>query len=589
MAKDRIASGPLEHTALLSRWLPGLAQARRYRREWLGRDLLAGLALTGILVPAGMAYAEASGLPAITGLYATIVPLLAYALLGPSRLLILGPDSSLVPLVLAALAPFAVLGTQARIEHAALLAVMVGVLLGALGLARLGFIADLISMPVREGYLLGIAVLILAAQLPALFGIDVPAGQAIERFVGLGQAIAAGETNIAALAVGVGCLVVILGAKRIDERIPGVLVAVVGATVVSGLADLSGRAGISVVGVLPQGLPALSLPSFDPHTIGTLGAAAVSIVLVTAADTVILSRTFAARYGYRASPDQELLALGGANLATGLLSGYPISSSSSRTAVAVAAGQRTQLAGVVGALAIAVMLVWAPGLLSALPRSALAAVVIAAAIGLIVIPAWQRLWRWRRSEFAVATVTFAGVVLIGVVEGILIAVALSLLAFLRRAWWPHDAVLGREEGLKGYHDLTYHPSARQLPGLVLYRFDAPLSFFNADTFREHILDVVASAEPPADWVVVAAEPITDVDTSAAEQLVLLLEQLEHDGIELAFAGLKDPVRARLRRYGLVDRIGEDRFFPTLGAAVHAYVRASGSPWVDWEDDPSWSR
>ncbi len=583
MAGSGTPSGPVGRADALSRWLPGLAQARRYRRAWLRRDVLAGLALTGILVPAGMAYAEASGLPAIVGLYATIVPLLAYALLGPSRLLILGPDSSLVPLVLAALAPFALLGQEARIEHAALLAVMVGVLLVVMGMARLGFVADLISMPVREGYLLGIALLIFAAQLPALFGIHVAPGGVVERAVELAGAIVEGQTNLAALAIGLGCLVIILGARRIDERIPGVLVAVAGATLVSAALDLATRADVSVIGVLPQGLPSLSVPALDPQVVGTLLAAAVSIVLVTAADTVILSRAFAARHGYRASPDKELLALGGANLATGLFSGYPVSSSSSRTAVAATAGQRTQLAGVVGAVATAALLVWAPALLAALPRAALAAVVIAAAIGLIVLPAWRRLWRWRRSEFAVAAITCGGVLLVGVVEGILIAVVLSLLAFLRRAWWPHDAVLGRQAGLKGYHDLTYYPEAQRVPGLVLYRFDAPLSFFNADTFREHVYEAVRAAHPPPTWVVVAAEPITDIDTSAAEQLLLLLEQLEGRGVQLAFAGLKDPVRARLRRYELVDRIGEDHFFPTLGAAVHAYVRESGIDWVDWED------
>ena len=218
-------------------------------------------------------------------------------------------------------------------------------------------------------------------------------------------------------------------------------------------------------------------------------------MLVTAADTVIISRTFAARHSYRSSPDQELVALGGANIAAGLFSGYPISSSSSRTAVAESARQKTQLAGVVGALAIAAMLIWAPGLLAALPLSALAAVVIAAAIGLIVLPAWRRLWTWRRSEFIVALVTLLGVLVIGVVEGILVAVVLSLLAFLRRAWWPHDAVLGRKTGLKGYHDLTFYPDARRIPGLVLYRFDAPLSFFNADSFRERILDVIIRGGP----------------------------------------------------------------------------------------------
>jgi high affinity sulfate transporter 1 len=577
------AMQPDHSSSWMERWLPGIASIRRYRRAWLGRDVLAGLALVGILVPAGMAYAEASGLPPITGLYATIVPLLVYAAMGPSRLLILGPDSSLVPLILAALAPFALLGTEARVEHAALLAVMVGVLIGAIGLLRLGFIADIISMPVREGFLLGIAIIILVTQLPLLFGFTGSGDGAVQRFVEFVSSLLDGETNEAALAIGAASLIVILAARRIDKRIPGVLVAVIGATLVSWMLDLANRAGIVVVGELPQGLPSLTIPTIDVETIVALAPAAVSIVLVTAADTVVLSRTFAARHSYRTRPDREMIALGGANLATGLFSGYPISSSSSRTAVAESARQKTQLAAVVGALAIAAMLVLAPGLLAALPQSALAAVVISAAIGLIALPAWQRLWAWRRSEFLVGLVTLLGVLLIGVVEGILIAAMLSVLAFLRRAWRPHDAVLGRATGVKGYHDLTFYPDARRIPGLTMYRFDAALSFFNAEAFRERVLEIVSDPDEEARWLVVAAEPITDVDTTAAEQLGMLLDELEARSITFAFAQLKDPVKARLDRYGLVERIGRERFFPTMGTAVDAYVAATGSSWVDWEE------
>jgi high affinity sulfate transporter 1 len=567
----------------MERWLPGIASARRYRRGWLVRDILAGLALVGILVPAGMAYAEASGLPPITGLYATIVPLLVYAAMGPSRLLILGPDSSLVPLILAALAPFALLGTEARVEHAALLAVMVGVLIGAIGLLRLGFIGDIISMPVREGFLLGIAIIILVTQLPLLFGFTGTGDGVVQRVAEFVSSLVNGETNEAAFAIGAASLVVILAARCIDKRIPGVLIAVIGATLVSWVLDLASRAGIVVVGELPQGLPSLSLPAIDIETIVALAPAAVSIVLVTAADTVVLSRTFAARHGYRTRPDREMIALGGANLATGLFSGYPISSSSSRTAVAESARQKTQLAAVIGALAVAAMLVAAPGMLASLPQSTLAAVVISAAIGLIALPAWRRLWAWRRGEFLVGLVTLFGVLLIGVVEGILIAAVLSLLAFLRRAWRPHDAVLGRATGVKGYHDLTFYPDARRIPGLTMYRFDAPLSFFNAEAFRERVLEIVSGANREVRWLVVAAEPITDVDTTAAEQLGMLLDELEARSITFVFAELKDPVKARLERYGLVERIGHDRFFPTMGTAVDAYVAATGSSWVDWEE------
>jgi MFS superfamily sulfate permease-like transporter len=311
--------------------------------------------------------------------------------------------------------------------------------------------------------------------------------------------------------------------------------------------------------------------------------AAAGIALVTAADTIVLSRTFAVRNGYEADPNHELAAVGTANIAAGFFAGYPVSSSASRTAVAEAAGTRTQLTGVVGALAIAALVVLAPGLVADLPASALAAVVIAAAMSLADPGAFVRLWRQRPGELALALVTFLGVVVLGVIEGIFLAVLLSVLAFLRRAWWPHDAVLGRATGVKGYHDLRYYPEARQVPGLVLYRFDAPLLFFNGEAFRQRVLDQVVRAEPPARWVVVAAEPITDVDTTAAAALELLLEELATAGVTLAFAELKDPVKARLRRYGTMAMIGEDRCFPTVGTAVDAYVEATGETWVDWEE------
>jgi high affinity sulfate transporter 1 len=448
---------------------------------------------------------------------------------------------------------------------------------------RLGFIGDIISMPVREGFLLGIAIIILVTQLPLLFGFTGTGDGVVQRFAEFVSSLVDGETNEAAFAIGAATLVVILAARRIDKRIPGVLIAVIGATLVSWVLDLASRAGIVVVGELPQGLPSLSLPAIDIETIVALAPAAVSIVLVTAADTVVLSRTFAARHSYRTRPDREMIALGGANLATGLFSGYPISSSSSRTAVAESARQKTQLAAVVGALTVAAMLVAAPGMLASLPQSTLAAVVISAAIGLIALPAWRRLWAWRRGEFLVGLVTLLGVLLIGVVEGILIAAVLSLLAFLRRAWRPHDAVLGRATGVKGYHDLTFYPDARRIPGLTMYRFDAPLSFFNAEAFRERVLEIVSGANREVRWLVVAAEPITDVDTTAAEQLGMLLDELEARSITFVFAELKDPVKARLERYGLVERIGHDRFFPTMGTAVDAYVAATGSSWVDWEE------
>jgi hypothetical protein len=567
----------------IGRLVPGIATLRGYRRGWLSGDIAAGLTLTGILVPAGMAYAEASGLPAITGLYATIVPLLVYALLGPSRLLMLGPDSSLVPLILVALAPFAAMAPAAVIPAAALLALLVGAIIALGGVARLGFLADLLSSPARTGFLAGIALIILVSQLPRLLGFSIDGDGPIERIPRIVAGIAEGRVDPASLVVGVAVLVTIVLLRARRPSLPGVLIAVAGATLVSALLDLAARTGIIVVGPLPQGLPSFAPPALTLDDVRALLPAAAGIALVTAIDTVLLSRTFGARHREPTDANRELVALGLANIATGLFSGYPVSSSASRTAVAEAAGIRTQLAGVIGAAAIVLLLVVAPGLLAALPIPALASVVIAAAFGIADPADFVRLWHDRRSELAVAVATFLGVVVIGVIQGIAIAVVLSLLSFLRRAWWPHDAILGRATGVKGYHDLHFYPTARQVPGLVLYRFDAPLLFFNAGAFHDRVLDHVRRGEPSARWVVIAAEPITDVDTTAAEALASLIDELGSLGVTLAFAELKDPVKLRLRRYGTMARIGEERCFPTIGTAVDAYLRATGEEWVDWEE------
>jgi high affinity sulfate transporter 1 len=563
--------------------LPRLEWVRSYRRAALGHDVFAGVVLTAILIPAGMGYAEASGLPPIVGLYATILPLLAYALLGPSRILVLGPDSALLPIIAAAIVPLAA-GDKARaVALAGLLAVIVGLIVMGGAIARLGFLTDLLSAPVRQGYLNGIALIIVASQLPRLFGFSTAGDSMVERGGEFVAAVRDGATNPVALAIGLGCLAIILGLHRLAPRVPGILIAVIGSTVLSAALDLAARSGIAVVGPLPVGLPPLSLPPLVPSDILTLMPAAAGIALVAATDTSILSRSFSARRNEEVDQDRELLALGGANLATGLFTGMPVSSSSSRTPVAEAAGAQTQLTAVVAAIAIGLMLVAAPGLLAALPTATLAAVVITAGLSLVDVASLARLWRLGSSEFWLALASFLGVALIGVIEGVFLAVALSLLAFIRRAWWPHDAVLGRADGVKGYHDLTYYPEARQVPGLVLYRFDAPLFFANAVVFRDRVRERIKTAASPVRWVIVAAEPITDVDTTAAAMLERLEDELSGAGITLAFAELKDPVRERLDRYGALERIPEDHIFPTVGTAVSAYVRASGERWTDWEE------
>ena len=566
--------------------LPRVEWVRSYPIASLPRDLFAGIVLTAILVPAGMGYAEASGLPAIVGLYASIVPLLAYAALGPSRILVLGPDSSLLPIVAAVVVPTAAGNEERAVALAGLLAVMVGVIIIAAGIARLGFLTDLLSAPVRHGYLNGIALIVVVSQLPRLFGFSTTGDSLIDRVRSFVSGVLDGETNTVALAIGLACLAVILGLRRTFPQVPGILVAVVGATIVSAVFDLTARSGIAVVGPLPVGLPPFSLPPLDASDILAVVPAALGISLISATDMSVLSRTFSIRRGEEVNQNRELLALGGANLFTGLFTGMPISSSASRTPVAEAAGARTQLTSVVAAIAVAVMLVAAAGLLTNLPTAALAAVVIAAGLSLVDVESMVRLWRVGSSEFWLALASLLGVALVGVIQGVFFAVALSLIAFIQRAWWPHDAVLGRADGVKGYHDLAYYPDARQVPGLVLYRFDAPLFFANAEVFRDRIRDRVANADAPIRWVIVAAEPITDVDTTAAGVLDRLREELADQGITLAFAALKDPVRERLRRFGALSDVPDELIFPTVGTAVTGYLRATGQPWTDWEEGPS---
>ena len=583
---EQHAANPFVRTARpqgLSRWIPGLAALRTYQPAWLAKDLMAGLVLTAVLVPVGMGYAEAAGLPAIYGLYATIVPLIAYAIFGPSRILVLGPDSSLAAIIAATIVPLAAGDADQLVALAGLLALMTGSLCILAGLARFGFITDLLSKPVRLGYLNGIALTVIVGQLPKLLGFSASGDNLIQEAVSLVQGIAQGLTNWTAFAIGVACLAIVLIFKRRWPKIPGVLIAVVGATMVVGVFDLATVAGVSVVGALPQGLPSFQIPWVSLADLSALAAGAVAITLVSFADTSVLSRTFALRGGYEVDQNQELIALGAANVAAGLFQGFSISSSSSRTPVAESAGARTQLTGVVGALCIALLLVFAPALLQNLPNAALGAVVIASCLSLVDVKSVVRLYHLRPGEFALAIVCFLGVALLGVIQGIFIAIALALFGFIWRAWRPYDAVLGRVDGLKGYHDVTRYPEAKRVPGLVLFRWDAPLFFANAEVFREHVLQAVAEAPTPAKWVVVAAEPVTDVDITAADALSALDDDLERAGIELCFAEMKDPVKDRLKRYGLFTKVGPDRFFPTLGRAVDAYVETHQVAWLDWEE------
>jgi high affinity sulfate transporter 1 len=546
---------------------------------------MAGLVLTAILVPVGMGYAEAAGLPAITGLYATIVPLLVYALLGPSRILVLGPDSSLAPIIAATILPLAAGDEGRAVALAGGLALIVGAFGIAFGLLHLGLLTELLSKPIRIGYLNGIAATVIISQLPKLFGFSVEGDGLLTEAAQFVAGVATGETVPTALGIGVVALGLMVAARRLGQAGLGIVAATVVTTVVAALAGLA-AAGVDVVGPLPPGLPSVGIPAVSVSDLLAMVAGGFAIAVVSLADTSVLSRTLAVRSGQRVDQDQELIALGAANVGAAVVSGFPISASTSRTPVAEAAGGRTQLTGVVGALAIAALLVVAPGLTTNLPQPTLAAIVIVAASSLVDVRGALRMWRQRRSEFALSLACFIGVAVAGVVTGIFLAVFLALILFFWRAWRPHSAILGRVENLKGYHDITRYPEARQLDGLLLFRWDAPLFFANAEAFREAIEDAIEASPTPIRWVVVAAEPVTDVDLTAADILEELLETLARDGIELRFAELKDPVRDRLRSYGLLERLGDHAFYPTVGTAVDGYVEASGIDWVDWEDRPA---
>ncbi|MFC4068734.1 SulP family inorganic anion transporter [Actinoplanes subglobosus] len=550
--------------------IPGVRVLAGYRREWLPKDVVAGVVLTTLLVPQGMAYAELAGLPAITGLYTSVLCLLAYAVFGPSRILVLGPDSSLGPMIAAVLLPLVVAdGDPAKaVALASVLALMVGAMLTVAAVAKLGFVADLLSRPTQLGYVNGLALTILIGQLPKLFGFSTDGEGLIGETVAFVRGVAAGETVPAALAIGVSGLVVILALRRWAPKVPGILVAVLGAIAATVWLGLEGR-GVSVVGPLPQGFPPFTVPSVEWSELGLLAAGALGITLVSVTDTISTASTFAARTGQEVRGNQEMIGIGAANLAAGLFQGFPVSTSGSRTAVAESAGARSQVTGVVGAAAITLLLVLVPGLLKDLPQPMLAAVVIAASLSLADAAGMRRLWRQRRVEFALATAAFLGVALFGVLPGIAVAVGLSVLNVFRRAWWPYHTVLGRADGVAGFHDVRSYPDAALTPGLVLFRFDAPLIFANARTFRDEIRHL-ARTEPAPEWIVVAAEPITDIDTTAADMLEDLDEELNAKGISLVFAEMKTPVRTKIDRYKLTRTIDPAHFYPTIEDAVAAF-------------------
>ena len=553
----------------IERWLPGVRAVRTYDRSWLRFDLVAGVVLAAILVPQGMAYAELAGLPAVTGLYTTIACLVGYAIFGPSRILVLGPDSSVSPLIFAAITPLLVAGGDpaTAIALAGMLAVMVGLIEIGLGVGKLGFVADLLSSEVQVGYMNGLAVTIIVGQLPKLFGFSIEAEgffAEIKAFVG-----SLGQTNVAALVVGAAVLATLLILPRFTKKVPAVLVAVVGATLVSAVLGL-GALGVKTVGALPHGLPMPSLPWTNLSNAAALLIAAVGITLVSLTDTIATATSFAARRGDEVDPDQEMIGMGAANIMAGFFQGFAISTSASRTAVAEQSGAKSQVTGLVGAGIVALLLLFFNSLLAALPQSALAAVVMAAALSLVNFAVLVHYYRVRKSALVLSLVATAGVIVFGVLQGIVLALVLAVAMFFRRSWWPHGAVLGRVEGLEGWHSTKRYPDASQLPGIVVYRWEAPLFFANAGAFRDEIRRIVRKRKP--EWIVVQSEAITDIDVTAGDMLAQLDEELNAQGVHLAFAEMRARLQELVTRYGLMETLDRKHFYPTLESAITATQR-----------------
>ena len=553
-----------------STWTPGLHQLLNYQRGWLRGDVLAGVTVAAYLIPQVMAYATVAGLPAVAGLWAALVPLAVYAVLGSSRQLSVGPESTTALMTATALAPL-VAGDPARYAVlAALMAVLVGgfCLLG--GLLRLGFLADLLSRPVLVGYMTGVAVIMIGGQLGKVTGVAVEGDEFVDQLRSFVAGVGGAHWPTVALALVV--LVMLLAISRVAPKFPGALVAVLAATAAVEVFALEAR-GIRVVGEIPAGLPAPSVPVIPAADLLAMLIPAVGIAVVAFSDNALTGRTFAARKGESIDANAELRALGICNVATGLTHGFPVSSSGSRTALGDAVGSRTQVYSLVALASVVAVMFLGRGLLENFPMAALGALVVFAALRLIDIAEFRRLGRFRRSELLLALATTAAVLGFGVLYGVLVAIGLSILDLLRRVARPHDGVLGLVPGVAGMHDLDDYPDARPVPGLVVYRYDAPLFFANAENFRERALAAVADnpeAQVPVAWFVLNAEANVEMDLTAVDALDQLRRDLAARGIVFAMARVKQDLRELLDAAGMVDKIGENRIFMTLPTAVEAF-------------------
>ncbi|KRF45331.1 sulfate transporter [Terrabacter sp. Soil810] len=563
----------MQQRARWERLLPGVAVLRRYDKVWLRGDVLGGITVAAYLVPQVLAYAEVAGLPAVSGLWAVGPGLLVYAVLGSSRQLSVGPESTTALMTAAGVGALvtAAGGMAMRQEMAALLAIAVGLicLVGFVG--RLGFLADLLSKPVLVGYMAGIAALMIVSQIGKLTGLHVEGDSFLQE---LRYAVThLRDVHVPTLLLALGVLVVLFAFQRFAPHWPGPLIAMLGSTVLVAVLDLADRFGITLVGPVPQGLPDFTVPDVSAVDVWALLPAALGVAVVAYSDNVLTGRAFAGRHRETIDSNQEFLALGGANVATGLLQGFPISSSGSRTVIADSMGARTQLHSLVSLVLVVATLLWLGPVIAAFPTASLGAVVVYAAVRLVDIPEMRRIGAFRRSELVLALSTTAAVLLFGVLPGIGAAIALSVLDLLRRIVHPHDGVLGYVPDVAGMHDIDDHPNAVQVPGLVVYRYDSPLFFANSDDFVTRAIQVVDEARHHGrvEWFLLNAEANTEVDLTAVDALETLRSTLSDRGIRFAMARVKEDMRLSLDAGGFVEKVGADLIFPTLPTAVAAYA------------------
>ena len=549
--------------------------ARTYQLRWLRSDLLAGATMFAVLVPQGMAYGELAGVAPVAGLYTAFIAMLFYALFASSRYLMIGPESTTAILVAASVGPLVAGGDPARYATlVAMVPIMVGVIAIIAGIARMGFIADFVSKPILIGYMDGAALIIIGSQLGKLFGIKTQGNAFFDKLWSIITQL--GQIQWLTLAIGLILIALLIILRRISPKIPGAIIVVVLSTLASWLFHLDAH-GVSVVGQIPAGLPKPTFPDIQFGDIGNLLPAAFSLTLLAYVTGIIPARAIAEKKREKLDANQEFIAMGVANLAAGFSQGFIAAGSQSRTGVNDAAGGKTQLVSLVAAVLLFIFLLWFTPLLQLLPLVALAAIVIVAAAATLQINPVRDLFKVRATEGYLALATFIGVLVVGVLGGIILAVILSLLLIIQKLMRPRDAVLGAIEGIDGFHAIDQHESSETIPGLIVYRFDAPLFFANGNYFVKQARQLVADAETPVEWFLVDAERIFDIDVTAAEACRALLDEFDRRGIVLAIARASQAAYQMLERTGLVDRIGAGHFFPTVRTGVRAYLDRKNAP------------